>query len=610
MDKTGFAGLTRLAPGESLALDGFSFQAQNPTILDLLLQIGAVTHRHDAHAALADPITEPALVVLDVGGTIPADQSIFVTYTLVDSFGGETLPRDPAVNVTTDPGLEAPLGSPDAVVDHAAGTLVSGSYAYAITATDGVGGESMIGPSVEAIIEPGDANNQVTLDNLQTLATDVGGSGWRAYRSVNGGEWNLLETGSTEALVDDGTLCIGCDEHPPVLGGTTNATNVLKVTVPAAGQPANAVSFRIYASSDGDFLTPSLLGEYPVADYGVEKTYTSLALTDGAPPDVSTALPGALQIDPETEIANFTWRAPVANVAALPPTGNRNGDVRIVLDTHAAKVWTGAAWIDLAGGGGIPELELGDSLAWDVGGIAVIELIGSGVLTWFDNFATDRRAEYDYDATYSTADLAVAAGKLTVADAFACVFRPPGMTGGDFEWSIELTPVVNEWGRCGVRLDAPTADDAITVYLDEQTNQIWCQVFNDNVATVVESVAATAPNAGETRWLRIVRVGNTFTYELWTTDPELGGAPTVTGDTTLAGADIATFATGDIWTELWNGVAVGGSGGPGDCSYDDLRTEGQGARHLDLKITPVGGGAAVTKLVLDEDGNSDFMLAP
>lgn len=42
-----------------------------------------------------------------------------------------------------------------------------------------------------------------------------------------------------------------------------------------------------------------------------------------------------------------TWKAPVANVGALPGSGNSNGDARIVLDTHEAFVWNGSAWIYL-----------------------------------------------------------------------------------------------------------------------------------------------------------------------------------------------------------------------------------------------------------------------
>ena len=44
-------------------------------------------------------------------------------------------------------------------------------------------------------------------------------------------------------------------------------------------------------------------------------------------------------------VASGSWKAPVASAAALPATGNTDGDVRIVLDTETIYVWNGTAWI-------------------------------------------------------------------------------------------------------------------------------------------------------------------------------------------------------------------------------------------------------------------------
>lgn len=44
-------------------------------------------------------------------------------------------------------------------------------------------------------------------------------------------------------------------------------------------------------------------------------------------------------------VASGSWKAPVASAAALPATGNTDGDVRIVLDTETLYVWNGSAWI-------------------------------------------------------------------------------------------------------------------------------------------------------------------------------------------------------------------------------------------------------------------------
>ena len=42
------------------------------------------------------------------------------------------------------------------------------------------------------------------------------------------------------------------------------------------------------------------------------------------------------------------WRAPVSTYAALPPSGNQNGDVRLTLDTDRAFAWNGGSWVALA----------------------------------------------------------------------------------------------------------------------------------------------------------------------------------------------------------------------------------------------------------------------
>lgn len=50
--------------------------------------------------------------------------------------------------------------------------------------------------------------------------------------------------------------------------------------------------------------------------------------------------------------ASFHWKSPVANLAALPATGNASGDVRVALDTGFLYEWTGSAWQQVSGGGG------------------------------------------------------------------------------------------------------------------------------------------------------------------------------------------------------------------------------------------------------------------
>jgi hypothetical protein len=359
MEKTSFAGLTVLDPSDSLSEDGFSFQALNPKIIDALLRLAVVTHRHDAHAALPNPTDDPLLGVLNVGGHIAADTSITVGYTLIDADGGETALNTTPQVITTQAGLADPGDAPALAADTAAGTLLAGSYTYAITVTDGLGGETALGPTRTVVIPTGSATNEVVISGMVALVTASGGTGWRLWRSVNGGTWALINDGVTDTVTDDGSLCADSSVVPPdTTTGTTNATSRLQVTVPAP-QDAAAVSFRIYATLDGTFASPALLGEYPVADLATVKTYDDLNFLTGSPPFVSLAKPGATLIDANTEIANLSWRGTVADAAALPTVGNVDGDVRATLDDHTLHIWDdgATAWVAVGGGGGITKLD-------------------------------------------------------------------------------------------------------------------------------------------------------------------------------------------------------------------------------------------------------------
>lgn len=346
--QTPFAGFEVLGPGDPFSSDGFAFQQRNPVLADRLARIGAVSHRHDEHAALANPALAVALSTAATGGTLPAGRALHVCYTLLDADGGETLPSAVAT-ITTPGGYATPSAAPTLTADYTAGALLAGDYSFAITVTDGAGGETLIGPPARINIPLGHANAQIHVGALiAALNSSSGGAvgaGWRLWRKQGGGPWYLIGTGATDTLLDSG-LAGDCTVQPPRTP-TVAGTAVLGVTVPG-GQPAGAVNFAIYLSPDGTFKSPSLLGLYPIADAGTTKTYTSLALLAGQPPAVSGSYPGAHKIDPSTELLDWTFKQAVANAAALPSVGNTNGDVRITLDDHHIHIWddAGTVWID------------------------------------------------------------------------------------------------------------------------------------------------------------------------------------------------------------------------------------------------------------------------
>jgi hypothetical protein len=107
MRRTLFAGLTALDPGESIYIDGGSFVARNPFITDRLLEVGAVSHRHDGAPAMQDPDTAPGVTVQSTGGSLPSSTTIFVGFTVLDDSDGESA-ISPLATAVTPSGIIAP----------------------------------------------------------------------------------------------------------------------------------------------------------------------------------------------------------------------------------------------------------------------------------------------------------------------------------------------------------------------------------------------------------------------------------------------------------------------------------------------------------------------
>lgn len=301
--KTPFAGLTEPEAGESIDVDNRSFVTRNPSIIDHFLRVGALTHVHDGHPALPDPVATLGATVDTTGGTIPADRDIYVGYTLLDNYGGETLLSD-VVNATTPPPLGAPATALVATYEPGAGDMVVGVFNYAITLVDGDGGETPLGPSVSIQRPPGDVNASI---ELVGLAAEIGvdaGAEWRLWRADNGGAFHIIATGTADIFTDDGINPTDLAASPPTSSNGTRSTNKVTVLIPdPVTEPGLAIGsatsgFRLYLSGDGAFNNPSLYGEYDVEDAATPIVITALDVVTGAPPDVSTAIPGATPIDP------------------------------------------------------------------------------------------------------------------------------------------------------------------------------------------------------------------------------------------------------------------------------------------------------------------------
>jgi hypothetical protein len=352
MEKTLFAGLTQLDPGEALSTDNASFQSENPPKIDRLLEIGAVTHRHNAHPAQANPgsAAVPGASAIASGGHIPADTNIYVGFTLLDFDQGETT-LSPIVTVSTDTPIESPDDAPTTEVDYTGGGLVPDTYYYAISLLDAEGGETPLGPTTAVEREPGYASGRVLVSGLLAPVEAASAAGWRLWRAVGGGDLFYIASGATDTFMDDGTECIDCTLGPVnPESNLTNGDNTLLVEIPSGGAMATASAFSVYLSTDPSFDSGSLAGTYPIASAGTVLTFLDLLVEDHRPPDVSTCIPGASRIDPDTELIDWHWKRPVASAAVLPLDAEE-GDVRVTLDDGVPHRFIDGAWGEWAMGG-------------------------------------------------------------------------------------------------------------------------------------------------------------------------------------------------------------------------------------------------------------------
>jgi hypothetical protein len=344
MEKTPFAGLTVLEPGEGLDSDNGAFIDADRFTIDGLLRLGAKLHRHNEEAGLLNPTVPASGAVVASGGTIASDQTISLGYTLEDGQGGETM-LSPLAVVSTGSPMDVPIAAPSGAIDYSAGSLLVDTYYYAATWTDGDGGETPAGPAVGVERAPGFASGQVKLTNLAYGMTAAGAVEWRLFRAIGGGTYDLLTTGGVgqDSFTDNGTTSVDCDVHPPTDSqNTTGRVNTLLVTLPKTNANISRASFiNLYGSVTGDFGEASSLGQYPVASAGATVSFTSLNFNDASPPDVNLSIGGAHLIDPDTELLDWHWLRPVAASATL--ASGEQGDVRLALDVGRLYAVVGAS---------------------------------------------------------------------------------------------------------------------------------------------------------------------------------------------------------------------------------------------------------------------------
>lgn len=308
--RTRFAGLAAPDSGDSTQVLGGDFIYRNPDLTDQLLRVGAVSHRHDGHQPLPNPLTSPSLVANNAGGALDGG-TYYVTYTATDQLGGET-ECAPPVAVTLTPSVQPPIAGPSAAVSSAGGIMPDGNYAYAMTLTDGAGGETTLGPTTWVYVDPGFASAQIVLSGL----TPTGGAvAWRLWRSYEGADWHLTAQGSGDTYTDAGFDPPDNPARPPDTN-TTGGTGSITVILPTTTQEpvlASAQSITLYLSLDGGMPSPSLYQTLPIACAGATLTITDDLVFQGSPPQVSLSIPGAAKIFGPNEVLG--WQTLIASAS-------------------------------------------------------------------------------------------------------------------------------------------------------------------------------------------------------------------------------------------------------------------------------------------------------
>lgn len=590
MRRSTFAGLTILGADDPITIDGASFLTRNPATIDHFLRVGAVTHRHDAHDALADPVAAPSATASAAGGALPADASIVIGYTLRDLDGGETT-LSPTTVITTPLPIDPPTEELTAVADYTAGSLTIGTYTYAATILDAGGGETPLGGTVEVTRDPGFASGRVTISGLAAVA--VQGIGWRLYRADEGGTFNLLSSGTGDTFVDDGSTALNCAVQPPFdTENTTNSTNSVIVTLPAASAMVapvgSASAVVLYISADGSFEDPSLFAAYPIADAGTQKTITQFTPTDGSPPPVSTSVRGANKINPDTDMLEWMWKRPVASASVLPSSGNEEGDVRLVRSEDALYGWRGGAWRALTSQGGVADLNLDDRerVSWPSGAVYSASGLAESVIS--DDFAADSIADFSVISGAAISAWSVSGGLLNFS----------GGGPSQIRWLRALAR--GNKGTLRVKFNTGTADLPELVFHDPESGSTNSMHLRYDMGTgnvlqlrfggLTRHQVAVSPDR-TTGWLEFERDGNLFRGRLYDADPD-SNAPiaSVVWDAAEAG-----YLAADT---LDAGVGVGIAGA---CSFDDLRWIERSE-----KSSLLAEQRDITRIILDSLGHSEL----
>ncbi len=162
----------------------------------------------------------------------------------------------------------------------------------------------------------------------------------------------LLDLGDRGGYVPEVTL-------PGQVAGTIYGTGDTWQSPAPAGIGAGSIDVKVESNAAQQADDSRFLWRVPAPTAAGNTMSTPLILGAVETPGASCANTGAIAQDGTGALVSCQggtwqsvggghWRAPVSTYAALPASGNQDGDVRLTLDTDRAFAWNGGSWVALA----------------------------------------------------------------------------------------------------------------------------------------------------------------------------------------------------------------------------------------------------------------------
>ena len=212
--------------------------------------------------------------------------------------------------------------------------------------------QGFLPPGTKATDAMGDPISvQYTANGSGNVTGYVVAQGNYRYPDPDAGEI-LLDLGDRGGYVPQVTL-------PGQVAGTIYGTGDTWQSPAPAGINPGSIDVKVESNAAQQADDSRFLWRVPAPTAAGNTMSTPLILGAVETPGASCANTGAIAQDGTGALVSCQggtwesvggghWRAPVATYAALPASGNQNGDVRLTLDTDRAFAWNGGSWVALA----------------------------------------------------------------------------------------------------------------------------------------------------------------------------------------------------------------------------------------------------------------------